>query len=175
MGTFAVISIMVGKTVLKYAHDTVTIQTMDNKTIEGSSDGVWLMEQPMYTPMQVVSSLCLVVGVIQLIMFVLRLGIISSLLSETLVSGFTTGAAIHVFTSQVKDLLGIKLTPTVGNFKVILVSYTNKTPSHILLLQNNLPPFPSLDILRNILQTISNQLGSCDNIVDYNYRSLHEQ
>lgn len=54
-------------------------------------------------------------------MYVLRLGIISSLLSETLVSGFTTGAAIHVFTSQVKDLLGIHLTPVVGNFKIILV------------------------------------------------------
>lgn len=64
----------------------------------------------------------------QLIMFVLRLGIISSLLSETLVSGFTTGAAIHVFTSQVKDLLGIKLTPTVGNFKVILVSVSHEIP-----------------------------------------------
>lgn len=56
-------------------------------------------------------------------MYVLRMGIISSLLSETLVSGFTTGAAIHVFTSQVKDLLGLKLTPIVGNFKIIFVSY----------------------------------------------------
>lgn len=65
MGTFAVVSIMVGKTVLKYAHDTVTIQTMDNTTIEGNSEGVWSLDQPMYTPIQVVSSLCLVVGVIQ--------------------------------------------------------------------------------------------------------------
>lgn len=56
-------------------------------------------------------------------MYVLRMGIISSLLSETLVSGFTTGAAIHVFTSQVKDLLGLKLTPIVGNFKIIFVSH----------------------------------------------------
>lgn len=52
-------------------------------------------------------------------MYVLRLGIISTLLSETLVSGFTTGAAVHVFTSQVKDILGIKLVPIVGNFKII--------------------------------------------------------
>lgn len=52
-------------------------------------------------------------------MYVLRLGIISTLLSETLVSGFTTGAAIHVFTSQVKDILGIQLIPIVGNFKLI--------------------------------------------------------
>lgn len=52
-------------------------------------------------------------------MYVLRLGIISTLLSETLVSGFTTGAAIHVFTSQVKDILGIHLIPIIGNFKII--------------------------------------------------------
>ena len=55
-------------------------------------------------------------------MYVLRLGVISSLLSETLVSGFTTAAAIHVFTSQIKDLLGLKLRRHKGIFKVIYVS-----------------------------------------------------
>lgn len=52
------------------------------------------------------------------------MGIISSLLSETLVSGFTTGAAIHVFTSQVKDLLGITFEP-VENFKIVWVNIRN--------------------------------------------------
>lgn len=55
-------------------------------------------------------------------MYILRLGIISSLLSETLVSGFTTGAAMHVLTSQVKDLLGIKLTGKSEYFQIINVS-----------------------------------------------------
>lgn len=54
-------------------------------------------------------------------MYLFRLGIISTLLSETLVSGFTTGAAIHVFSSQVKDLLGIRLPATQGYFKLIYV------------------------------------------------------
>lgn len=62
-------------------------------------------------------------------MFVLRLGVISSLLSETLVSGFTTGAAIHVLTSQVKDLLGVQLSRNVGNFKIIFVSKRNDASS----------------------------------------------
>lgn len=154
MGTFAVISIMVGKSVLKYAHESVTVHTLDNST--SIKNEQWHTDQPLYEPMQVVTSLCFVVACIQvssrndrpagrsvysteiqfslrcisfgsflslfqLVMYVLRLGIISSLLSETLVSGFTTGAAIHVFTSQVKDLLGIKLTPVIGNFKIILV------------------------------------------------------
>lgn len=66
---------------------------------------------------------------IQLVMYVLRLGVISSLLSETLVSGFTTGAAIHVLTSQVKDLLGIHLSRNVDNFKIIFVSKQNNVSS----------------------------------------------
>lgn len=56
-------------------------------------------------------------------MYLLRLGVIASLLADSLVSGFTTSAAIHVFTSQVKDLLGLENLPKrVGPFKLILVS-----------------------------------------------------
>lgn len=55
-------------------------------------------------------------------MYILRLGVISSLLSETLVSGFTTAAAVHVLTSQIKDLFGLQLQKRKGLFKVILVS-----------------------------------------------------
>lgn len=56
---------MVGKTVLKYGHDSVTFQpTMVNNSIS-HTDEIWTLEQPLYTPMQVVSSLCIVVGSIQ--------------------------------------------------------------------------------------------------------------
>lgn len=58
-------------------------------------------------------------------MYLLQLGVISSLLSETLVSGFTTGAAVHVLTSQIKDLFGLQLHKRKGLFKVILVSKQN--------------------------------------------------
>lgn len=51
-----------------------------------------------------------------------RLGVLSFLLSECLVSGFTTGAAFHVFTSQVKDLLGVKLQRHDGIFELIRVN-----------------------------------------------------
>jgi MFS superfamily sulfate permease-like transporter len=44
------------------------------------------------------------------------------LLSDTLVSGFTTGAAVHVLTSQVKNLLGVKVQRYSGPLKVIYVS-----------------------------------------------------
>uniref|UniRef100_A0ABD2W8X9 SLC26A/SulP transporter domain-containing protein n=1 Tax=Trichogramma kaykai TaxID=54128 RepID=A0ABD2W8X9_9HYME len=56
-------------------------------------------------------------------MYFLRLGIISTLLSDALVSGFTTAAAVHVFVSQIKDLLGLKLKKRNDIFKVILTFY----------------------------------------------------
>lgn len=38
-------------------------------------------------------------------MYAIRFGVLSSLLSDSLISGFTTGAAIVVLTSQVKILI----------------------------------------------------------------------
>uniref|UniRef100_A0A182QUW9 STAS domain-containing protein n=1 Tax=Anopheles farauti TaxID=69004 RepID=A0A182QUW9_9DIPT len=103
MGTFAVVSIMVGKTVLAYT---------------GTSEPG---ETPR-TALEVATAVCFVVGCMQLIMCVCRLGVISFLLSDTLVSGFTTGAAIHVVTSQIKDLLGLTL-PSVGSMFEIVKTY----------------------------------------------------
>lgn len=54
-------------------------------------------------------------------MYGIRFGVLSSLLSDSLVSGFTTGAAIVVLTSQVKDLVGIKLTQVIGKYEIVLV------------------------------------------------------
>ncbi|ETN66025.1 sulfate transporter [Anopheles darlingi] len=106
MGTFAVVSIMVGKTVLAYTGTTAE---------DGESE-----EQR--TALQVATAVGFVVGIMQLIMCLCRLGVISFLLSDTLVSGFTTGAAIHVVTSQIKDLLGLTL-PSVGSMFEIIKTY----------------------------------------------------
>lgn len=58
----------------------------------------------------------------QLVMYIFQLGVISSLLSEPFVNGFTTGAAVHVLVSQINDLFGLKLPKQRGHFKVIRVS-----------------------------------------------------
>jgi len=77
MGTFAVVCMMVGKCVANY---------------------------PMDDPMEIVTAVCFVVGVWQVVLSILKLGSLSVLLSETMISGFTTGAAVHVLTSQVRML-----------------------------------------------------------------------
>lgn len=59
---------------------------------------------------------------LQLVMFTLRLGAVSSLLSDNLVSGFTCASAFHVVSSQLKDLLGLSTTKRRGNFSFVFVS-----------------------------------------------------
>lgn len=64
MGTFAVVSIMVGKSVLKYSHDPVSIQTIENSTVSVDTDP-WSIDHLTYDKETVISSLCLAVGCIQ--------------------------------------------------------------------------------------------------------------
>ena len=111
---------MVGKSVLKYADESVVVHSLVNSTVPEYEVADGLKH---YSPIQVVTALGFIVGSMQMLMYVLRMGAISSLLSETLVSGFTTAAGIHVLTSQIKDLVGIRLTPVTTNFKLILVRH----------------------------------------------------
>lgn len=55
-------------------------------------------------------------------MFCFGLGNLALLLNESLISGFTTGATIHVLTSQLKDIFGLKLERNVGQLQLIYVS-----------------------------------------------------
>lgn len=57
-------------------------------------------------------------------MGVLGLGIVSSYFSQAFISGYTTGSAIQVLTSQIKNLFGLKgLNKYSGAFKIPLVSW----------------------------------------------------
>ncbi|ERL84981.1 hypothetical protein D910_02404, partial [Dendroctonus ponderosae] len=114
MGTFSVACLMTGKAVLQYSDPgyfaSSSIDTPSNSTE---------MEITGYSPIQVATAVTFIVSLFQVAMYVLRLGVISALLSETLVSGFTTGAAIHVLISQVKDLFGLNIPKSKGNFSNI--------------------------------------------------------
>ena len=64
-------------------------------------------------------------------MGVLRLGFVTTYMSDPLIAGFTTGTAIHVGTSQIKYIFGLKIPRTDGMFQVLKVtsstSILNKT------------------------------------------------
>ncbi|XP_055625393.1 solute carrier family 26 member 6-like [Toxorhynchites rutilus septentrionalis] len=115
MGTFAVLSLMTAKVVQTYA--TVPMIVL-NETYSASPEVSHL--EPHYTPIQVVTALSLIVGCYHILMRIFRLGTLTSLLSEPLVSGFTTAAAVDVLISQMKDLLGMSVPRHSGIFKNIL-------------------------------------------------------
>ncbi|XP_011160302.2 solute carrier family 26 member 10 isoform X2 [Solenopsis invicta] len=116
MGTFALVCMMTGKVVTTYSSTAVST----NNT--SAENGTLISDvSHQYSPVEVATVVTFTVAVIQLGMYVLRLGVISSLLADSLVSGFTTAAAMHVFTSQIRDLFGLSDLPRRrGAFKLIL-------------------------------------------------------
>ncbi|XP_012284299.1 solute carrier family 26 member 6 [Orussus abietinus] len=118
MGTFALVCLMTGKVVTAYATPQGKIHDLTNGTNSAidTNTGEYM---EVYTAIQVATAVTLLVGIYQLGMYTFRLGIISTLLSETLVNGFTTAAAIYVLTSQLKDILGLKIPKQRGLFSLI--------------------------------------------------------
>ncbi|XP_055923699.1 solute carrier family 26 member 6 isoform X1 [Eupeodes corollae] len=101
IGTFAVISIMTYK----------VVQTHATEDHQPGGEG--------YTPLEVVTATAIMTGVVHFLMSLMRLGTLSSLLSDPLVNGFTTAAAVHVMTSQLKDVLGVSVPRHKGAFKIV--------------------------------------------------------
>ncbi|XP_077301862.1 solute carrier family 26 member prestin isoform X2 [Arctopsyche grandis] len=119
MGTFAVICLMTAKSIQTYAdvdNHGVLIHTNNATDSSMFDDNV-----VHYSPIQVGTAVCLMVGIYQTLMWVFRLGVMSSLLSEPLVSGFITGATAHVLSSQFKDLFGVQIGNHKGYFKIVML------------------------------------------------------
>ena len=64
-------------------------------------------------------ALALLVGVIQTLMGLARLGVLVNFLSHAVISGFTSAAALIIGLSQLKHLLGIQLPRTKSFFKLL--------------------------------------------------------
>ncbi|XP_042860864.1 prestin-like [Penaeus japonicus] len=112
MGTFAVVCLMTGKVV-------TDLSAPEEGDMEGDMASNSTMPDPSYSPTQVAAMVSFMVGIWELIMGLLQLGSLSVFLSDMLVSGFTTGAAIHVLTSQVKYLFGLHIQRYSGPLKII--------------------------------------------------------
>ncbi|CAJ1055628.1 chloride anion exchanger-like isoform X1 [Xyrichtys novacula] len=67
----------------------------------------------------VASSISFLVGIMQLAMGVLQVGFVTMYLSDTLVSGFTTAAAVHILVSQLKFVLGLQVPGISGPLSLI--------------------------------------------------------
>lgn len=76
-------------------------------------------------------------GIIFFVMAVFRMGFLVTYLSQPFMCGFTTGVAVHIFSSQIKTALGLKLPPTEGLGKLVKLYYhvfANITSIHVATL-----------------------------------------
>ncbi|XP_003381155.1 prestin [Trichinella spiralis] len=86
----------------------------------GNNDTV-VSEPVDYTALDIAVSAAMLEGLFLLMMGVLRLGFVSVYLSDQLVGGFTTGIAVHVFTSQFPALFGLTVSGHHGPGQLIAV------------------------------------------------------
>ncbi|EPB73923.1 STAS domain protein [Ancylostoma ceylanicum] len=116
-GTFAVVALMTGKAVIRLSGQPSDDGLLANSTMV--PDGP--------TPVQVASALTVLMGLIQAAVAVLGLDFVTTYFSDELVGGFTTGASMHVFITQFKDITGIYGLPRRdGPANALLVSFRSK-------------------------------------------------
>ncbi|XP_059182119.1 prestin [Centropristis striata] len=116
VGTFAVISLMIGGVAVREAPDSMFYVPHGN----GSNTSLILdVEARDARRVQVAVVLTTLVGIIQFVLGLLRFGFVAIYLTEPLVRGFTTAAAVHVVVSQLKYLLGVKTQRFAGPLSVI--------------------------------------------------------
>lgn len=99
VGPFPVLSMMVGAVV------TRLVPTASNLSNSSIVNETFINEQKL----MVATSLTVLTGIIQLAMGVLQIGFVVIYLSESLISGFTTAAAVHVLVSQLKFMLQLSV------------------------------------------------------------------
>ncbi len=71
----------------------------------------------------------LIAGVMLILAGVLRLGILLRYIPQPVVTGFTAGIAVSIFSSQVKDLLGLDLAKVPADFLSRWEAYAHSLPS----------------------------------------------
>lgn len=104
VGTFAVISLMIGGVAVREAPDSM----FNTLHVNGSNTTDLDVVARDAKRVQVAVVLTTLVGIIQFVLGLLRFGFVAIYLTEPLVRGFTTAAAVHVVVSQLKYLLGVK-------------------------------------------------------------------
>ncbi|KAM4037538.1 chloride anion exchanger-like isoform 1-T2 [Anomaloglossus baeobatrachus] len=95
VGPFPVLSLMVGTAVLRLCPDDNEPNVNEKRVV-------------------VAASVTVLAGIFQLALGLLQVGFIVKYLSDSLISGFTTAAAIHVLVSQLKFIFGLKVDPFSG-------------------------------------------------------------
>uniref|UniRef100_A0A3P8XF31 STAS domain-containing protein n=1 Tax=Esox lucius TaxID=8010 RepID=A0A3P8XF31_ESOLU len=109
VGAFPVLSLMVSAVVTRMVPDEGSLFNITG------FQGLSIEEQRV----MVAASVTFLMGLMQLAMGLLQIGFIVMYLSDTLVSGFTTAAAVHILVSQLKFVLGLEVRGLSGPLSII--------------------------------------------------------
>ncbi|XP_062051534.1 chloride anion exchanger [Lepus europaeus] len=112
VGPFPVLSMMVGAAVVRLAPDDgISTDPSNNSTGDSLTD----------KRIMVAASVTFLTGIIQLAFGILRIGFVVIYLSESLISAFTTAAALHVVVSQLKFMLQLTVPAHTDPFSIFKV------------------------------------------------------
>lgn len=119
--------------------------------------------------------LALLVGAIQVLMGLLRLGVLVNFMSHSVLSGFTSAAAIVIAASQLKDLLGLKagraetfpaivetIWRTAATAHGLTILVATASVAALLLLRRYLPKLPNALIVVAVVTAVSAALSLGD-------------
>ncbi|XP_037706311.1 solute carrier family 26 member 6 isoform X1 [Choloepus didactylus] len=110
VGTFAIMSVMVGSVTESLAPDEGFLQASNATVNETARDAVRV---------QLASTLSVLVGLFQVGLGLVHFGFVVTYLSEPLIRGYTTAAAVQVFVSQLKYVFGLYLSSYSGPLSLI--------------------------------------------------------
>uniref|UniRef100_A0A8K9VCU2 Solute carrier family 26 member 6 n=1 Tax=Oncorhynchus mykiss TaxID=8022 RepID=A0A8K9VCU2_ONCMY len=114
VGTYAVMSVMIGGVTERLAPDT-NFMMYDNATNQSMVDVLARDTERV----KVAAAVTFLSGLFQMLLGLVQFGFVVTYLSEPLVRGYTTGAAIHVIVSQLKYTFGISPKRHSGPFALI--------------------------------------------------------
>ncbi|XP_008828938.1 chloride anion exchanger [Nannospalax galili] len=154
VGPFPVLSMMVGAAVARVASDAGATAELST----GSAENGTVDDQ---RKIMVAASITVLSGIIQLLLGVLKIGFVVIYLSESLISGFTTAAAIHVLVSQLKFMLQLTVpahTDPFSIFKVLESIFTQIEKTNIADLVTSVIILLVVFVFKEINQRYKNKL-----------------
>jgi MFS superfamily sulfate permease-like transporter len=94
-----------------------------SSNVPSSGQLAYISSNPVEAKVMIAMTLAILSGIIQIIFSILHIGFVTKYLSDSIVNGFTCGAAFHVVVSQISTLLGIKLGDTHIPFVIVGVRF----------------------------------------------------
>ncbi|KAK9953810.1 hypothetical protein ABG768_015935 [Culter alburnus] len=155
IGTFAVISIMIGSVSERLAPEDRFLTNGTNGSVVIDTEARDVLR------VKVAAATTLLCGIFQVLLGLVRFGFVVTYLSEPLVRGYTTGAATHVITSQLKYMFGVSPRRFSGPLQLLytLVELGSLLPqTHIPTLVISLVALAALIIVKVINSCYSHKL-----------------